>query len=62
LKGGLADKYGIMEGDILLECEGIKITKECNVQDILQNYAIGDTITLKILRGDKEFEIKINLE
>lgn len=62
LKGGLADKNGIKEGDIILESNGKRITKQCNLQDILQNYTIGDIIHLKILRGDKEFEIKINLE
>jgi len=62
LKGSLADKNGIQEGDIILECNHKKITKEYNIQDILQNYQIGDSVVFKILRDDKTLDIKITLE
>ena len=62
LEDGLAKKYRIQEGDIILECNNTKISKECNLQDILQNYGIGETVDLKILRDNKEFEIKIPLK
>lgn len=62
LKGSLADQYGLREGDIILECNNIKINKNCNLQDILQNYQIGEKIVLKILRDNKEVEIPIQLE
>lgn len=61
VKESPADKAGIKEGDIILEYNGKKITEKDTLQDFIQKSQIGDTITLKILRGMKEKVLKIVL-
>lgn len=62
IPGSPAQKAGIKEFDIILECQGQKITEENLLEDIIQKFKIGDEICLKILRNNKEKLIKINLE
>ncbi len=61
IKGSLAEKNGIKEGDIILEVNGEKINHQNTVQECLKNVCLGDTIKLKILRGQKEVAIKMVL-
>lgn len=56
-----AAKAGLREGDIILEVNGGKLTKENTLADIIRDYNVGDTITLKVLRDKKESEIKLTL-
>ncbi|OGD38466.1 hypothetical protein A2907_02760 [Candidatus Azambacteria bacterium RIFCSPLOWO2_01_FULL_37_9] len=58
VKESPADKAGIKEGDIILEYNGKKITEKDTLQDFIQKSQVGDTITLKILRGMKERVLK----
>lgn len=62
IKGSPAEKAKLKEYDIILECDGKKITKETPLADILQQKKIGDEISLKILREGKELNIKIKLK
>lgn len=57
-----AAKAGLQAEDIVLEVNGQKVTTEKPLLSLVQNYSVGDEITLKILRGEKELEIKIKLE
>jgi len=59
--GSAAEKAGIQEYDIILEIDGKKITKDNTLADILQEHKIGDEITLKILRENKEIITKAKL-
>jgi len=59
--GSPADKAGIKEGDLIVECDGKKINKAYSIQDILEEKAAGDTITFKILRRGRELETKVTL-
>ncbi|MBI2591375.1 MAG: trypsin-like peptidase domain-containing protein [Candidatus Brennerbacteria bacterium] len=56
-----ADKAGIKEKDIILECNGEKITKEKTIQDFLENMTVGEIMNLKVLRKKKEFAVKVTL-
>lgn len=56
-----ADKGGIKEKDIILECNGERITAEKTIQDFLENLSAGDKMTLKILRQKKEFNTTVTL-
>jgi S1-C subfamily serine protease len=58
---GPAHKAGLHEKDIVLECNGQKITSEKTIQDFLEEMNVGDQLKLKILRHGKEIEIKANL-
>ncbi|OGY63084.1 MAG: hypothetical protein A2745_01515 [Candidatus Harrisonbacteria bacterium RIFCSPHIGHO2_01_FULL_44_13] len=53
-----ADKSGIKEKDIVLECNGEKISTQKTIQDFLENLEVGDVLKLKVLRQGKEFEAK----
>lgn len=59
--GGAAQKAGIKEKDIILECQREKICEEKTLQDILQKFTVGDTVNLKILRNGKKKIFKLIL-
>lgn len=61
IKGSPADRAGIKEGDIILEFDGQKITQENPLYKIIKKYNPSDEVVLKILRGQKELEIKVVL-
>lgn len=56
-----AHKAGLQNKDIVLECDGEKITKEKTIADFLENKTVGDELNLKVLRDNKEMEIKVVL-
>ncbi|MBI5421330.1 MAG: trypsin-like peptidase domain-containing protein [Parcubacteria group bacterium] len=56
-----ADKAGIIEHDIILECNDEKITRERTLQDMLEKFEVGDEITLKIFRTGKNIEASLKL-
>jgi len=59
--GGAADKAGLKEFDIILECQGEKITEENPLSCILQKCKISQEISLKVLRDKKEITVKARL-
>jgi len=61
-KGSLAEKQGIIEGDIILSIDNQKIESTCNINDILKTYNKGNTILVKVLRNNKEISFKFKLE
>jgi len=61
VKNSPADKAGIKDGDIILECNGEKISPEKTIQDFLENCNVGDTLDLKVLRKKKELTVKVAL-
>lgn len=61
IQGSPAEAAGIKDGDIVLECDGIKITIERTLQDILETKAVGDTLALKVWHKGKEFDTSITL-
>jgi S1-C subfamily serine protease len=44
-----------------LECNGEKITKEKTIQDFLGDCAVGDTLNLKVRRGNVNITVKVVL-
>ncbi len=61
-KGSSAEKAGLKEGDVILQADGIKITKKTPLANIIQNQHIpGDIVVLKVLRKTKEIEITVTL-
>ena len=62
IKDSAAEKAGLQEFDIILECNGEKITEENPLSHILQKLKIDEEITLKVLRKGKEIIIKVKLE
>lgn len=62
VSGSPADKAGIVENDIILEVNGEKVTENTGLLNLIQQYKVGDKITLKVLSGGKEKEVKVTLE
>lgn len=62
ISGSPADKAGLKEFDIILECQKEKITEENPLDAILQKNQVGRDIELKILREGKEKILKAKLE
>jgi len=61
VKNSPADKAGLKEYDIILECNGKKINEEAPLAGLLQEKNIGDEIMLKVLREGKKIDIKLKL-
>jgi S1-C subfamily serine protease len=61
LKRSPAEKAGIKEFDIILECNGEKITEENSLSHILQLLKIDSEINLKVLRDKKELGLTVRL-
>ncbi|MEK9170480.1 MAG: trypsin-like peptidase domain-containing protein, partial [Patescibacteria group bacterium] len=61
IPGSPAEKAGMKLKDIVLECNGEKITNEKTIQDFLEELAVGDILKMKILRAEKEMEMNIVL-
>ena len=62
IKHSAADRGGLKEFDIILECNGEKINEDNPLSHILQKLKIHDEVSLKILRNKKELTLKIELE
>jgi len=61
VRGSAAEKAGLQEYDIILECNGEKITEKNSLIDILQKSKIGQEIELKVLREKEEIKLKVKL-
>jgi len=57
-----AQKAGIMENDIIISVDGKKIDQTNQLQTFVQNYKVGDTITLTILRKENQIDVKVKLD
>jgi len=62
IRGGAAEKAGLKEFDIILECQGEKITEENPLSHILQKCEVNQEISLKVLRAGQEINLKAKLE
>ena len=62
IKGSAADKAGIKEFDIILECNDEKINSKNPLANILQKCKIGQEASFKVLREGKELMLKATLE
>ncbi len=62
IKGSAAEKAGLKEFDIILECNEEKITEKNSLSLILQKLKIGSEISLKVLRNKEKIIIKVKLE
>ncbi|MBP9758798.1 PDZ domain-containing protein, partial [Candidatus Dojkabacteria bacterium] len=55
IPGSPADKAGVLENDIILEVNKVKLDSKTSLQNEVQKYNVGDKITLKI---DSKGEVK----
>jgi len=56
-----AAKAGVQAEDIILEIGGVKIDTEHSLGSLVQRYNVGDTVALKIRRGEQELTLQVTL-
>lgn len=59
--GSAAEKAGIKTKDVILQVNGEKITSKVSMASLIQKYNVGDKVTLKVLRADKEINVDVTL-
>jgi Do/DeqQ family serine protease len=57
-----ADKAGIKEGDVLLAINQHKVNSFPELQEILEQHIPGDVVVCKLVREQKEYELKVTLK
>lgn len=62
IPGSPADKAGIVENDIILEIDGVKLDEKKSLANIIRQKSIGETVKLKILHKGKEKIVEVKLE
>ncbi len=62
VSGSPADKAGLKAQDIVLEINGEKLSGSKQLGLLIQKYSVGDTITLKVRRGDETLSFQVTLE
>lgn len=62
VKGGPADKAGIVSMDVILELEGTKLTDTSQLQQLLQKFGVGETIEITLARGKEKLVVRVTLE
>lgn len=62
IPGSPADKAGLVENDIILEIDGVKLDSSKSLVSIIRQKQVGQAIKLKIMHDGKEKEISVKLE
>lgn len=62
IPGSPADKAGIVENDIILEVDSIKLTEDRNLSSMIRTKKVGDTVRLKINHKGQEKTVSVILE
>ena len=62
IPGSPADKAGIVENDIILEVDGVKLDDKTSLASVIREKTIGQVINLKILHKGADKTVSITLE
>lgn len=62
IPGSPADKAGIVENDIILEVDGVKLDDKTSLASVIRGKSVGQTISLKILHKGAEKDVAVTLE
>ncbi|MES2315774.1 MAG: trypsin-like peptidase domain-containing protein [Patescibacteria group bacterium] len=62
IPGGPADKAGIVENDIILEIDGVKLDDKTTLASQVRSKTVGQVVTLKILHKGEEKNVQVTLE
>ena len=59
---GAAHKAGMKDGDIIIEVGGVQVSKVSAIQAYLSEKSPGDTLVVKVLRGNQEMVFELVLQ
>ncbi|MDO8536962.1 MAG: trypsin-like peptidase domain-containing protein [bacterium] len=59
--GSPAEKAGLKEKDLVLEFNSKRLDRDHPIQDFLENMNVGEQVELLVLRGEKQFKVKLAL-
>ncbi len=62
IAGGAADKAGINEYDIITAIDGEKVATTADLQNIIYNHQIGDSVEVNVMRDKKGLEFDVVLQ
>lgn len=62
IPGSPADKAGIVENDIILKVDGVKLDEDTSLASIIREKSIGQVINLRILSKGVEKNVSVTLE
>ncbi|MEK7128578.1 MAG: trypsin-like peptidase domain-containing protein [Patescibacteria group bacterium] len=62
IPGSPADKAGIVENDIILQIDGVKLDEDTSLASVIRGKSVGQVINLKILSKGVEKNVKVILE
>lgn len=62
IPGSPADKAGIVENDIILEVDGVKLDDKTSLASVIREKSVGQVIKLKILHKGVEKDVSVTLE
>ena len=62
IPGSPADKAGIVENDIIMEIDGVKLTPEQNLASIIRSKKVGDVVRLKVNHKGEGKIVMVTLE
>ena len=60
-EGGAAHKAGLSAGDVLVAIDGLRVTSG-NLENLLQRYHAGDTVSVHVFRRDEMMQFDLTLE
>ncbi|MBN1949496.1 MAG: PDZ domain-containing protein [Candidatus Cloacimonetes bacterium] len=61
-EGGPAQKAGLLEGDIIMEFDGMKVRFESHLVKLIQSHNIGDKVKVKFFRDEQIMETELLLD
>lgn len=62
IEGGSADKGGIKQGDVIIECNGEKIKSVDNINAIRDAHKVGDTLKFVVVRNGSKIKCNVVLQ
>ncbi len=62
IPGSPADKAGLVENDIILEINGVKLDDKTNLASAIREKKVGDVVVLKVLHRGVEKIVQVTLE
>jgi serine protease Do len=62
IPGSPADKAGIVENDIILEIDGVKLDDKTSLASVIRGKTVGQSVVLKILHRGAEKTVSVTLE